>query len=471
LNVARSETKSDLEKDIFDVKQVMTDYVWALDNSDWERLRKVFSDDIVFGASNMGHYEGGDNLVREFQNRTVRTPIRRHMLICPYVTIDGDTAVYTSYLINVRVRPGAPGGDYYWGTGYYCNSFRRTPHGWKMYDFKWEAILLEGNTQMVPAMGPMVYLPVMDGPADAPWGGAVTPDDAAFLSDSHLVENLMVGLVRAADAKVRADVAVALDSNVKARFGDNTLEGPDTVADYMCSTERGAWQSTFLMNTKVAASGDTALFGAYVYLNAPGAGDRAKHSGGVLTAAARRTKDGWRVTEYNYLPMWDRDQKILSDRATETDASSRPRQLWSLERERAVLRDEEEISQLMSRYTWAYDLNDFDQMTEIFHPDTDSSFHMGGAVYNIGRDQMLAMMKANRQTVNHSQHYIFNVDVKIGLDGNSAFMRCYVQTRRTHDDSGDIAMAGGFYYIHARRYDGQWKFDAFRYHRVHDPYM
>ena len=469
--VFESSQENQLERDIFDVKQAMTDYVWALDTSDWKRLRAVFADDVVFRASNMGHYEGGDNLVKEFQNRTVRTPVRRHLLITPYVTVSGDTAEFTSYLVNVRVRPGAPGGDYYFGSGYYRNLFRRTPDGWKMYDFKWEAILLEGNTQMIPSMGPMLYLPVMKGPADAPWGGAAAPNDRGFLSSSHQVENLVIGLVRAADAKVATDLLASLAPNASAKVGSTQLTGSEAIANSLCPADRSGWQATFLTNTVVSVHGRTARFGSYVYVTASGTEGRADHSGGVLTVSAEQSDGGWKVTEYNYTPLWNRDEPITSDRIASVGAGNLPSMLWPPNSRRERMRNEEEVVALMSKYTWCYDLGDFDLMREVFHEDTDSSFHMGEPVFNIGRDQMLKMMKENRSKVHFSQHYIFNPDVEIGLDGNSAFLRCYSETRRTHDDGGEVTMAGGHYYIHARRYEGQWKFDSFRYYRAHAPYL
>ncbi|MBX3568049.1 MAG: nuclear transport factor 2 family protein [Rhizobiaceae bacterium] len=461
---------SQTEQDVFDVKQVMIRYVWSLDMSDWKTLRSVFADDVVFDASNMGHYEGADNLVKEFQNRTPRTPVRRHVLVSPYVTVDGDTAEFTSYLINVRVRPGAPGGDYYWGTGYYRNSFRRTPQGWKMYRFRWEAILLEGNTQMIPSAGPMIYLPVMKGPADATWGGASKPGDRAFLSNSRQVEDLVVGLVRAADAGVAKDVEASLAGDARASFGATRLAGAKAIADWFCSPDRGRWRSTFLSNMKTSVSGDRAIFGAYAYMNVAGEGDKAGHRGGVLTVEAVRGGDGWKVADLAYVPLWDRDEKITRDRADEAGVRGLPKKVWSLEGEREPLRDEEELVALMSRYTWCYDLNDFETMLDVFHPDLDSSFHMGGDVYNLGRDATLAMIGTNRSKVPHSQHHVYNFDVEMGLDGNSAFVKCYSMTRRTPEGGGDVTMASGMYVMHARRYDGQWKFDTFRYIRAHSAY-
>lgn len=462
---------SPVEQDVFDVKNVMIRYVWSLDMSDWQRLRTVFTDDVDFRASNMGHYQGGDTLVKEFQNRTPRTPVRRHVLVSPYVSVNGDTAEFNSYLVNVRVRPGAPGGDYYWGTGYYRNTFRRTADGWRMEAFRWEALLLEGNTMMIPSAGPMIYLPVMKGPADAPWGGASAPADRAFLSNSRQVEDLVVGLVRAGDAKAEQDVCAALTADATAKYAGADLKGADAIAACLCSPDRGAWQSTFLSNMRTSVNGDRAIFAAYVYLNSDVPGKRASHRGGVLCAEARQTEGGWKVTNLEYVSLWDRDQTIATNRTEEAGVSGWPKKIWAWDANRETQRDEEELVALMSRYTWCYDLGDFETMLDVFHPDLDSSFHMGANVYNLGRDATLAMMKANRAKVPFSQHYVYNFDVEMGLDGNSAFIRCYSMTRRTQEGGGEVTMASGHYVIHARRYDGRWKFDTFRYSRAHDQYI
>ncbi len=458
------------EQDVYDVKQAMLRYVWSLDMSDWKTLRSVFADDVVFDASNMGHYEGADNLLQEFQNRTPRMPVRRHVLVSPYVSVDGDTAEFTSYLINVRVRPGAPGGDYFWGTGYYRNTFRRTAQGWKMVRFRWEQILLEGNTRMIPSAGPMTYLPVMKGPAEAAWGGPSKPGDRALLSNSRQVEDLVVGLVRAGDAGVMDDVLGSIAPDAKASIGTTSLSGAKAIADWFCSRDRGAWRSTFLSNMKTSVLGDRALFGAFVYMNAAGPAERAAHHGGALTVEAVRHADGWKVADYSYIPLWNRDEPITRDISRETGAAELPKKLWSLEDQRERLRDEEEIVALMSRYTWCYDLADFETMVDVFHPDVDSSFQSLEDVHNLGREATFAMLRTNRSKVPFSQHYTYNVDVEIGFDGNSAFARCYSMTRRTPEGGGDVSMASGMYTMHARRYDGRWQFDVFRYRRVHGPY-
>lgn len=465
---------SQIEKDVFDVKQTMLNYVWSLDTSDWERLRKVFSDDIVFRASNMGHYVGGDALVREFQNRTVRTPIRRHMLVSPYVKVDGDTAVYTSYVINVRVRPQAPGGEYHWGSGYYKNSFRRRQDGtWEMYDFKWEQTLLEGNLMLIPAMGQMIYLPVMDAYSQAPWGGPTadaTERDA--LSNSRQVADMMVGLTRAADARNTQNVGAALVDGVELVINGGTLNGRAKAAATLSQRDAKSWQNTLLTNSRVSVVGNSARYGAYYYINPAADPEKpARHFGGLLTAELSHSSGGWKVAKLTFTQMWDRDEKVLDDRAASVKASELARWVFGLEDSREQQRDEEEVMALMSRYTWAYDTNDIELMRDIFHEDVDSSFHMGASRWNIGREAILEMNKAGRPTVRHAQHYVYNLDVKIGFDGESAFLRCYSNTRRTHDDSGLIEMAGGHYVMHARRYDGKWKFDMFRYTRAHDPHL
>ncbi len=461
-----------LEQDVFDVKQAMIEYVWSLDFSDWERLRRVFADDIVFRSSNMGHYEGADNLVREFQNRTVRTPIRRHMLASAFVDVQGDNAVFTSYNINTRVRPGAPGGDYFFGAGYYRNSFRRTTDGWKMYAFQWEATLLEGNSVLVPTSGPTIYLPVMSGLRDAPWGGlGKSVASRQDRSDYSQIEDLIVGLHRAADAddihhvtsSFREDATIAVAATSMSRQAG---------AGYLCASQRDSWQTTFLTNVNISIDGGTGHFGAYAYVNRPtGDPDGAFHGGGIVLAKVTKGEDGWGVATYQYVPLWDRRQPVVERTMLDADILERARLAYAKAGLPNSGRAERDVASLMSRYTWCYDLADFDQIEEVFHPDTDSSFNMNGTQWNIGRAQMLANMKASRQSVNQVMHYVYNVDVKLGLDGESAFVRCYANTRRTHDDSERVAMAGGHYVMHARKCDGRWKFDSFRYTRTHEPFL
>lgn len=456
--------------DVTAIKQVMLDYVWALDTSDWQRLHSLFTDDVTFHTSTMGLIQGAGNLTREFQNRTVHTPVRRHMFASSYARVDQDSALFTCYLIGVRVRPGSPGGDYYWSVGYYRNKLRRTADGWKLSNVEFQLVGYEGNPHMEPSVesecAAQPAVRVMDSLAEAPWGGATSPADAT-LAPSELIADLYTGFVRAADAGSRTDVAAALDADVTARFGDMVVTGQANVADYLCPPQRSGWRTTFLTNTKIAVIDDTALLGSYVYVNASVDGTQAGHFGGVAVAEVRHTGVGWRITDYRYVPLWDRDHKLLNDRAEEVGGKALLRKLWSIEHKRDRLSPEAEVAQLMTRYTWSYDMNDFDQMSEIFVPETTSSIQMATTSSHVSRDQLLDTLSKVRQVTRFGQHYLFNVDVKMGIDGSSAFLRCYAQTRfRNNDD--EVVMVGGTYQLHARRLNGRWRFDTFHYKRAHE---
>lgn len=90
----------------------MCRYVWSLDSKDWASLAPCIAPDLVFQASDMGRYETAEALIRAFQRRGGRLPVRRHSIFNCRVRIDGDRAVFTSYLVKTRWRPGVPGGKF-----------------------------------------------------------------------------------------------------------------------------------------------------------------------------------------------------------------------------------------------------------------------------------------------------------------------------------------------------------------------
>ena len=277
------------------MKAVMRRYAWSLDMNDWERLEACFTEDILFEASDVRRHVGARHLIQRFQSRVVRNPVRRHAIYNPYVFVTGDRAEFTSYNVNTRFRPNAPGGDFFMAGGYYSNTFIRSNGQWKLSHLRWHGFFAEGNPRMDPSIVSLPSEPVMSGPADAPWGGAAAGVPQSQQSAALQIRNLMTGLMRAGDAKVRKDVAAAFIADATANLvGQGSIAGPDAIAATFCPADNDGWTIHVLSNEKVSVVGDVARYGAYVY-RASSAGKKVAHSGGVLVATIKRTGAGWRI--------------------------------------------------------------------------------------------------------------------------------------------------------------------------------
>ena len=303
------------EQDIAEVKSAMFRYTWSLDMKDWQSLEDCFTPDITFAASDMGWYEGAHNLIEKFQSRTIRVPVRRHSVFNIYVRIDRDTAELTAYILNNRQRPRAVGGEFSMAGGFYRNTFVRAAGGWKMSALRWHGFFAEGNARLDPKQ-PVGEppRPVMTGPRDAPWGGANAAGGVPDVSDMMLVRDLYTGMLRAADAGVRADVSASFTGDATADLtGDGSVTGADAIADSITVAGGSRWSMHIVSNEKTSVVGDEARFGAYVYRVASRPDAPVQHSGGVMTGVARRTRQGWRIASCTIHLLWEKGRPLAAD--------------------------------------------------------------------------------------------------------------------------------------------------------------
>ena len=465
---------SPVERDIEAVKETMRRYVWSLDMKDWRSLEECFTPDIVFNASDMGRHEGAKNLIEKFQTRTVRVPVRRHSVFNPYVRVEGDTAEFTAYILNMRHRPRAPGGEFAMAGGFYRNTFVRTPGGWKMSSLQWHGFFAEGNQRLDPTLpvNPPPP-PAMTGPMESPWGGVNAKGGVPDVSDMMIVRDLYTGMLRAADAGVRADVAATFTPDAQADLkGQGPVTGPDAIADAITSAGEPDWTMHALSNEKTSVVGDEANFGAYVYRVAPSDDGPVKHSGGVMIGVARRTPQGWRLAECTIHFLWEKGKPLHEDPLkTRTHVAAAARKLWANEGTRQVGSVEEEIASLLWKYTWSFDLNDPDQNRECFAEDVDVTIVLNSAVRHVGRTDWLIANLAGRNRQMVTLHYVSNVVVHKHYNPDLADLKTYVMTRRTAPgEPGPVLLAGGHYVCTAKRIEGQWRFVTFAFHRAHGGY-
>ena len=110
------------------IVQLTHDYCWALDTSDWEALRSVFTADVV---TDLG--DGGQNGIDEVIDRVSTAlsvfEVTQHLIGTHQIRIDGDAATCRCYLQAQHVRPT---GDKLMIGARYEDECVRTPDGWRI---------------------------------------------------------------------------------------------------------------------------------------------------------------------------------------------------------------------------------------------------------------------------------------------------------------------------------------------------
>ena len=115
-------------QDHHDIVQLTHDYCWALDTSDWETLRSVFTSDVVadLGA---GGQNGIDEVIERVSTALSRFEVTQHLVGSHQIRIDGDTATCRCYLQAQHVRTS---GDKLMVGARYEDECVRTADGWRI---------------------------------------------------------------------------------------------------------------------------------------------------------------------------------------------------------------------------------------------------------------------------------------------------------------------------------------------------
>jgi len=139
-------TQRDLEarikelEDIEAIKQLMWNYTYALDYGELDKVLDNFLDDAKFQVRMrageqtgllVGTYDGKENIRGLYSSVLPQKdvyPAGAHLIVNPVVTVEGDRAKGTFYLL----ASGASGG----GQGRYDNEFVRVGGKWKISSFR-----------------------------------------------------------------------------------------------------------------------------------------------------------------------------------------------------------------------------------------------------------------------------------------------------------------------------------------------
>ena len=141
------------------IEHIKYRYLRALDTKDWEGLADTLTDDVTGDYGGRLHFTNRTDLVDYMRSSVGPGVITEHRVTHPEITVDGDQASAVWYLQDRVIV--AEFNFMLIGAGFYRDSYRRTPQGWKIsatgYDRTYEATMsLEGlNFKVKP--GPALH--------------------------------------------------------------------------------------------------------------------------------------------------------------------------------------------------------------------------------------------------------------------------------------------------------------------------
>jgi hypothetical protein len=113
------------------IQRVLSDYAWACDNGDWDRLSSLFTANSRLDYSSTGGPAGGrEEVVRWLRESLGQVPMIQHVVSNFQIDVIGDRAEGRASFYTAAQIPGL---DPMLTTGgYYDLAFRREPDGWKI---------------------------------------------------------------------------------------------------------------------------------------------------------------------------------------------------------------------------------------------------------------------------------------------------------------------------------------------------
>jgi hypothetical protein len=116
--------------------------------------------------------------------------------------------------------------------------------------------------------------------------------------------------------------------------------------------------------------------------------------------------------------------------------------------------DEQAVIHLATRYCWALDTHNFEDLRHVFLPD---AFAILGETECDGADAIIERISSALTRLDASQHLVGSHLVE--LNGDEATHRCYLQAQHVlaGTEGGDLWMVAGMYDDHAVRTANGWR--------------
>ncbi|GKY87047.1 nuclear transport factor 2 family protein [Sinisalibacter aestuarii] len=448
--------------DVHAIIRLMNEYSWALDNNDWDELRRCFAVPMQFLASTMAPVRDVEVLIAGLSSRAGTFAHRRHMQSNGFVRVDGDRAFYTGNMMNPRVQAEKSDHEFFLAGGYYRNEFIRTDAGWKIAIKCWQDVYSEGG--LPPAMqkagvagyGSSAFPRVLDDLVDGATFGVVDEHASDRAADERMrVHDAIMRIFRAADGAQPAHGRVALAGNATGQIAGKTIAGADALLAALDG--KGAARLTHITNEVIDLAGDNAEFASYFFVVTARPEGNA-HTGGLLRATLVRDEGLWKATHLALDPLWARGEAAAPEPV-------HPIMLGApLAVDDPASDDETAVVAQLHRLIWALDGGS----AERIEPLLDARARLETGTDEVeGRAAVIQHLLDERAQTQLRQSYLFNPVVTI--EGAEADARFYMLTRRAEAD-GAVKMFGGRLYASARREGGRVRITDLRFVTDFGPY-
>jgi uncharacterized protein (TIGR02246 family) len=124
--------------------------------------------------------------------------------------------------------------------------------------------------------------------------------------------------------------------------------------------------------------------------------------------------------------------------------------------EEATRRDKEAIAELIIRYNWAIDHNDFQGWADCFAPEGVFAGMIGQYAAHGELARFTTDVKKLIETTPNLRHYVTNIQTTV--NGDTAQSRCFLMMTSTTKEEGTKIVIAGEYEDELVKRDGRWLF-------------
>ena len=127
-----------------------------------------------------------------------------------------------------------------------------------------------------------------------------------------------------------------------------------------------------------------------------------------------------------------------------------------------IAREKDAIAELIARYNFAIDHNDFQGWADCFAPDGIFDGMIGRYAAHAELDRFINDVKSLTATTPNLRHYVTNVLTEV--NGNEARSRCFLLMTSTTKDAGTKIAIAGEYEDDLVKLNGRWLFKRRKVH-------
>lgn len=128
----------------------------------------------------------------------------------------------------------------------------------------------------------------------------------------------------------------------------------------------------------------------------------------------------------------------------------------------ALASEKAAIAELIARYNFAIDHNDFQGWADCFTPDGVFDGMIGRFAAHSELDRFTADVKRLTADTPNLRHYVTNIMTEV--DGESAHSRCFLMMTSTTKETGTKIMITGEYEDRLVKHNGRWLFTSRKVH-------